>query len=533
MDFEPTFHRKDEDKSKEELVDDLKRLRDSNSRLKVFIEKYKKEDITERKQPKEALWANRANLQALLDAANESIFLMEPDGTIIAINHCTAQRLGSTPEELVGKNMFDRLSPELAEHRRACMKDVLHTGKPARWEDERDDRIIDNSVYPVFSADGKVVRLAIFGRDVTDERRAIQALRESEEKFRKFFDIPLIGSAITSPEKRFIQVNDKLCEMFGYSREELLKTSWDKITYPGDLDINLNAFNRLIAGEIDIFTFEKRFIHKNGGLVYVILSVQCIRREEGTVDYLISNYNDITIRKHAEIALQEAKDQAEIYLDLMGHDINNMNQIAIGFLGLAQDASTLEDAKNLISKPLESLHNSSKLIENVTKLQKSNHTSLKHHVINLCDVLQKLQKRYSTVPGRDIIIDFAPTPGCLVIANELLEDIFSNLISNSIKHSETDKPLTIGLGVNIVGEAGNRYYKVIVEDNGPGIPNPLKGKLFLRLHSGKTKVSGMGLGLYLVKTLVDDFKGKVRVEDRIPGDYTQGVRFEVLIPALE
>ena len=135
--------------------------------------------------------------------------------------------------------------------------------------------------------------------------------------------------------------------------------------------------------------------------------------------------------------------------------------------------------------------------------------------------------------GRDITINIQPVPHYKVEANELLYDVFSNLITNAIKHSEEGKPVTIDVKVEPVKENGQLFYKCIVEDNGPGIPDELKTKLFHRFQRGTTKTHGKGLGLYLVRTLVEGYHGKVWVEDRMPGDHTKGARFVVMLPAVE
>jgi signal transduction histidine kinase len=116
------------------------------------------------------------------------------------------------------------------------------------------------------------------------------------------------------------------------------------------------------------------------------------------------------------------------------------------------------------------------------------------------------------------------------MANGLLRDVFSNLIGNAIKHSGPSKSVRIGLGFDRVKEDGKDYCKVTVEDHGPGIPDVQKEKMFERFHKENVKAGGRGLGLYLVKSLLDDFHGTVRVEDRVPGDYTRGARFVVMLP---
>ncbi len=117
------------------------------------------------------------------------------------------------------------------------------------------------------------------------------------------------------------------------------------------------------------------------------------------------------------------------------------------------------------------------------------------------------------------------------MANELLYDVFSNLVGNAIKHSVRSPMINIVIE-NVLKEGG-QYYKVIVEDNGPGISDELKPRIFDRHLRGSSHAKGSGIGLYLVKTLVESFGGRAWVEDRIPGDRSEGSRFVVLLPALE
>ena len=134
------------------------------------------------------------------------------------------------------------------------------------------------------------------------------SLRQSEMQFRRYFEQNLIGMAMTSPSKAWINVNDKLCEILGYSFAELQELSWDKITHPDDLAINLEGFNLIIDGQIEDYETDKRFIHKNGQIVYTSLAVQCHRKPDGKVDFFVALIQDISDRKKAEIALQESQD---------------------------------------------------------------------------------------------------------------------------------------------------------------------------------------------------------------------------------
>jgi PAS domain S-box-containing protein len=141
-------------------------------------------DITERKQVEEALRGSRERLLALLNATTESMMLVDHGGTFAALNTTAAERFGKSVDDLVGINAFALFEPETLKLRKRKFDEVLRTGKPVRFEDERDGRWRDASMYPVFDSQGKVAQIAIFASDITERKLAEEALRESEEKWR-------------------------------------------------------------------------------------------------------------------------------------------------------------------------------------------------------------------------------------------------------------------------------------------------------------------------------------------------------------
>ncbi len=146
-------------------------------------------------------------------------------------------------------------------------------------------------------------------------------------------------------------------------------------------------------------------------------------------------------------------------------------------------------------------------------------------------VLADVQREFGEVPGKTITLNLNGRENCRVRANELLYDVFANLVSNAIKHTGDHADIVIDL--DVVEDEGRRYCRVIVEDDGPGIPDDFKGKIFNRMLKGTDKAKGMGLGLYLVKSLVESYGGRVWVEDRVQGDYAKGARFVVMLPAVK
>jgi signal transduction histidine kinase len=238
---------------------------------------------------------------------------------------------------------------------------------------------------------------------------------------------------------------------------------------------------------------------------------------------------EIAERVRAEKELKDAKSQSELYVDLMAHDINNLNQVAMGYLELAKDTLRLDkDHMVLLDKPLEMLDNSSKLIDNVRKIQRARGGGRPSETIDIGVMLEALKKEYSIVPGREVLINFDQEPGQFVLADELLRDVFENIIGNAIKHSTG--PLIMDIDVHKVKANGHEFYRVAIEDNGPGIDDDLKNELFKIDKKGTIKKMGHGIGLFLVHTLVKSYHGTISVEDRVPGDFKKGVRFIVMLP---
>jgi PAS domain S-box-containing protein len=137
----------------------------------------------------------------------------------------------------------------------------------------------------------------------------VTELRRNEERFRRFFELPLVGMAVTSPERRFLIANKRLCDMLGYSEEEIINREWTTVTHEEDIAENLALLDETIRGETEGYRMEKRFVHRDGHTVYASISSRSVRRDDGSVDYLVLIVEDITERKEAEIALRDSEER--------------------------------------------------------------------------------------------------------------------------------------------------------------------------------------------------------------------------------
>lgn len=129
-------------------------------------------------------------------------------------------------------------------------------------------------------------------------------LREREDLFRNYFELGQLGMCITSPDHQWLRVNTRLCNMLGYTESELTQSKWTTLTHPEDLETDLLLFNRLIAGDIEHYDLDKRFITKNGTTVFTHLAVTCQRQPDGSVQRVIASLDDITERKKIEIEIK-------------------------------------------------------------------------------------------------------------------------------------------------------------------------------------------------------------------------------------
>lgn len=261
-------------------------------------------DITDRKITEEKLRESNETTQTLLDATTDAALMVELDGTIISLNNAAASNLGGSKKEIIGKNAFDFFPPELTKSRKKIGEEIVKTGRPRRFQDIRAGKHYDNSVYPVFGADGKIIRLAVFSQDITDSKKAKQALKEQENFTETVLNAMMDTFFVFDPNiGKAIRWNKTFRDISGYSDEEISAMKAPEDWYSKeDIKKAAKAIQKIrTEGHA---TLELSLITKNGVSIPTEYSAAMIKNGKNTPEYIIAIGRDITERKKAETDLQ-------------------------------------------------------------------------------------------------------------------------------------------------------------------------------------------------------------------------------------
>jgi PAS domain S-box-containing protein len=282
-------------------------------------------EISDRKQIESLL---QARLQALRESEERFRLSLKNAPVTVAAQDRELRFLWAynqrtvDPQLVVGKTDWDIFPPDTAESLVALKRQALDTEQEIRqqlWVGSAGQQMfIDLCLVPMRDSAGQVTGLGIATVDLTPQKLAEDLLRKSEEAFKGYFNSGAVGMGVSSPETGWMEVNDRLCQMLGYSRAELLQLTWTEMTHPDDLQSNLELFNELLADQRDTYEMEKRFIRKDGQVIHTMLSVACQRNPDRTVHHLLTSVVDITARVQAERAVETLSERLALAAQVAG-----------------------------------------------------------------------------------------------------------------------------------------------------------------------------------------------------------------------
>ncbi len=391
---------------------------------------------------------------------------------------------------------------------------------------------------PLFEQDRHIREWVSTSTAITE--RLEDELRASEHRFRITFEQAAVGLAHVALDGRWLLVNRKLCDIIGYTREELLERTFHSVMLPEDLPEAFAHAQRLITGELETFVQEMRHVRKDGSLIWVNLTVTLVRDTAGMPLYFLAVTEDRTDRKQAEQQPQmnQLKDQ---FIVNVNHELRTPLTEVYGYLQLLSDYQGQLDAETqatFFRQAKDGCEELILLVNNVLDALAVTEEMQPPPSEELCvaplvgDVLDHLDPRKEQADRLSLEIPEQLT----VWANgQLLRQVIRNLLSNAFKYCPKPASVIISAALSDPAAQGNDQAPQVlisVQDAGPGIPPielPLLFQKFVRLKRDLSgPLRGSGLGLYISKRFVEAMQGRIWVESA--GIVGQGSRFCLTLP---
>ena len=361
--------------------------------------------------------------------------------------------------------------------------------------------------------------------------QAQAAIEENEQRFRNTFEQAAVGVAHVAPGGEFIQVNQRLCDIVGYENDVLLKKTFQEITYPEDLDLDLQYFDRLMVGEISSYSLEKRYIRQDGVIIWVNITVSLINNSLGQPDYFIAVIEDIGDRKQTELALEQnrykleqANQAKDNFIAHMSHELRTPLNSIIGFSHiLKQDDGLTEEQLRSIDLVHQSGQHLLTLINDVLHLSKLNANKLK---LNNCDfnlihllhnIIAMFQIRAQEKDLDFVIKIAADLPQAVNMDETRLRQVLLNLLSNAFKFTDRGS-VTFSVTRSRLDTASIDKIRFQVEDTGRGIAKDDYLAVFTpfeQLDADKDAADGTGLGLPICQNILQLMNSELHLGSKV------------------
>jgi len=496
-------------------------------------------------------------LIAILEHAPQLVAIADPDGRISYLNNAGHHWLGLKIGQDLNLKMAE-LQPEWANriiHNMAvptAVESGFWFGETAFLRPDANERPVMQVVMAHRHPDGKVSHYSTIAFDLSERKQLEEELHRHQQqleklvevrtqtmvatqaKFRAYFENAQIGMAITSLDRQWEETNNRLCEMLGYSQVELANLTWEDLTHPDDLASDRAKFDKLLDGTEDSYSLEKRFICKSGEIIYTMLTVACVRKEDGSPDYFAATIQDISLRKQAENRLKEALQvlaasnrELEQFAYVASHDLQEPLRTITSYIQLIERrfcAELDDDAQEFINYVVEAAARMKTLINDLLEYSRIGRKDLPNEDVDLNQVVANISSQIQLSideTGTELQVDHLPT---LRGVRSQFNQLFHNLISNAIKFRRKDVPLTIRISAKEIGE----FWEISLQDNGIGIEAQYFDRIFTifqRLHTVK-EYPGTGIGLAQCKKIVERYKGTIHLQS-IPGE---GTTFIIRLP---
>jgi len=480
----------------------------------------------------------------LIETTPALIQSVKQDGSFIFINQSWLDMLGYTREEVNSLKLFDIIHPESQQYCQNLFSKIMGGESLSNIQvtyitKDGMPLYLEGNANPYFLNDEVTMTRGIF-YDVTERKKTEQKLKESEEKYRLITESANDLVCVVNNKLELEYINEGAQKrLTGYSQNETLNQNAMKFIHPDDLENFILLFRKAFATGEGVA--EGRIKHKDGHYIWMEANGKIFKDKDGESKILIIVRN-ITNRIIADQKLikseelyRKAYDQANFYKELFTHDITNILQtiksaVELSFIYL-NDPKKLKELQGVWNLVNSQINRGNRLVLNVRRLSQIEYTQIPSKPIEFFSFLQEaiaFTQKGIQETKIDIQID-SPLKTYNINANELLLDVFENILINATRYN--DNPIVeILIKISKLQKDRSNFLKLEFIDNGIGISDYRKKFIFQKGFKKEKQSKGMGLGLSLVKKIIESYNGQIWVEDKVIGDYTKGSNFIIIIP---
>jgi PAS domain S-box-containing protein len=487
------------------------------------------DDITERKRFEQALVESERRFRTVVESLQEGLGITDQDENIVYANESLSGLMGVSKDNIIGMNLSDFVSEDEFKRISARAKDRIE-GRAEIYESKiisKDGDIKDVliSAAPWRSEEGDFLGSIGLLLDITERKNTEQALIENEEKYRATVEQSAENIYIYDIETNsIIESNPTLQDLLGYTAEEMKTlTPADFIAHSSE---NIGSQIMKVIKEGKAIVGERTYVRKDGSHVEVEVSASHIKYGDRSMLCVVSR--DITERKRSREQLVEERNRAEFYLDLLAHDIGNLHHGILTGIDMVQMSENDRERRDRSLKLVRDLLlRSIKLVDNVMTFSSLRSMPLQKRPIDLKMLLVKgWDSAKEALPEKRSEHRLkCPYDGLEVVAEPLLQEAFFNIYHNALKYQK-DEFVTVETSVEKMDDG---KVSICISDLGPGIPDDRKDTIFDRVKE-PMKRQHTGLGMAIVKALVERYSGSIHVRNRIPGDHKEGTSFVIDLP---
>ena len=497
-------------------------------------------DVTEDKRAEEKM----RQLSLAIEQSPVLVVITDLQGCIVYVNRKFSEVTGYDVAESLGRNPRMLKSGDATSSLYSDLWNTITSGDT--WRGEFYNRRKNGELYweravisPLIDEAGKITHYVGVKEDITAAKLSEVALRNSEELNRLIFEQAAVGISHVGIDGRWLRVNDRLCEIVGYERDELIGSNFNEVTHPDDRNSDIDQTLQLLSGGHPSYSFEKRYIRKDGATVWVKLNVTLVRSETSAPKHFIIVLEDITEQRHAEKEVQELSQtlaltgRASLLGNLSSALAHELSQPLGAILRNAEAAEMMlkepvpdwEELKAIIADILLDDQRAGNVIDKLRSLLRRGALDLQP--VSLSGLISEvLMLVHSDAMARRVrIVSLVPENLPTVQGDRIhLLQVILNLLVNAMDalNECRDDERVVKICARLVDHS---MVELSITDNGPGIPSESLAKLFDPFYT--TKTTGMGMGLSISKSLIDAHKGKLWAENIPEG----GARFCFTLPA--